>query len=101
MLVQKKMVILKQTVEGWRKMDDMRWRTSSILIDNLQNLDTIQFAVEVVTSKEKDLVKSIMRYHEAIDQLNEKVRLQLVKLLVDVNQLAKEIQLNKCLTNEE
>ena len=57
--------------------------------------------MEVVTSKEKDLVKSIMRYHEAIDQLNEKVRLQLVKLLVDVNQLAKEIELNQCLTNEE
>ena len=93
MSVQEKMSILKDTVDGWRKMSDLRFEITNILKTNLESLEKLKVELPegVVTSEEDDLVNSIMGYHEIISRLNDLFQLHLSKLLVDVHQLADKI----------
>ena len=96
MLVQEKMAILKATVEAWQDMSDLRCEITLVLRESLQRVQTMKVDLPegVASSKEDDLVNSILVYHDTLSSLNELVKLNLAKLLVDVDQLADKIDPN-------
>ena len=96
MLVQEKMAILKATVEAWQDMSDLRCEITLVLRESLQRVQTMKVDLEegVASSDEYDLVNSILVYHDTLSSLNDLVKLDLAKLLIDVDQLADKIDPN-------
>ena len=96
MLVQEKMAILKATVDAWQDMSDLRCEITLVLRESLQRVQTMKVDLPegVASSDEDDLVNSILVYHDTLSSLNDLVKLDLAKLLIDVDQLADKIDPN-------